>query len=161
MRTDISGFSSLQPAKYTQPKAIKPNSKKPITTGVIVTLIKLPIDIAMTTEMTLLKKPMIAAPRPATCPSGTIANEFKLPNKIPTKKKLIKNRLTNNHNGGNPEKFKATTTNMTDMMTLPDNAKIHSFRMPRRITSAPLTNEAKPIEKAKIAKYKANKSPTR
>ena len=63
-----------------------PKTEKPINSGNTDVLTKLPIKCAIGTANTVERKPLIAAPTPAICPKGCIANARKFPNKNPTAK---------------------------------------------------------------------------
>ena len=68
---------------------------KPIKRGKTEVLTKSPIKLAIGTAKTVEINPLIAAPIPAICPSGSMAKALKFPNKKPTEKNCSAKKLTN------------------------------------------------------------------
>ncbi len=65
------------------PNVKAPKIAKPKTMGSTVPSYAMPISVPKGTAIREDREPTTAAPTPATCPNGSIAKEFRLPNKIP------------------------------------------------------------------------------
>ena len=70
--------------------------ENPIKIGSAVNVTNFPITILMGTAISVEIKPVIAAPIPAICPTGSIAIALKFPNKNPKQKNWSEknNRIT-------------------------------------------------------------------
>ena len=70
-------------------RTANPQREKPVTRGRTVPLKALAIRIPRGIEINEESEPIIAAPTPAICPSGSMARAFRFPNKNPIPGKMI------------------------------------------------------------------------
>ena len=92
--------------------------------------------------------PITAAAVPATCPSGSIAMEFRLPNYSPMQKNNAWQKAINSHNAGWPWFSHTVKRNSQERTIITSNATFASRCMPKRMTSPLLSSEAQPTATA-------------
>ena len=125
--------------------------ENPINKGKAVLEVNFPINVLIGTAIIVEIKPVIAAAIPAICPTGSIANALKFPNKKPIAKNCKPKKVNRIPISGFAEPLNNSTYNK-EILKKKTSAIVTNFSIPNFKTSVPFKKVEVPIAIAKPAK---------
>ena len=128
-----------------------PQIENPINKGNAVLEVNLPINVLIGTAIIVDINPVIAAPIPAICPTGSIAKALKFPNKKPIAKNCKPKKVSRIPIEGLSNPLNSTTYNK-ETPKKKNSAIVTNFSIPYFKTSVPFKKVEVPIAIAKPAK---------